>query len=534
MKNKWKNQRLWVKLTFMVLITVALTVSVLYLLLTNRIYEATQTQEEAQLLSIAEIVAAQPLVIETLRTGATNPEIQSYTDQITETYQLDFVVVMTMERIRLTHPDPAKINEPFQGGDEEAALAGQETTSIAQGTLGQSLRAFVPVFDAENTEIGVVAIGIKTTTLASIAKKTMQPFSVSFAVSLLFGFAAAIFTAFQLKNQMYNLEPVEIARLLEERNAMLENTKDAILVTDKNNRVVLSNLEAKKLFQLEAAGAADKADNPNKADAVDNLNEALVGLPIQSLLPVAQDLQQLVGQDKTSDRIYHQDGVDYLLSVAPITVSKKVIGQIILMRDATELYLLTDQLFNAATYATTLQTQSHDFLNKLHVIYGLAELEEYEELNEYLGKILEPEQEFSHRMIFLVKNPVIAGFLIGERSKFTERNYPFMIEVYPDVPSTTDHMAVQCWINIVRFLDRFILDNQLADELQIHFGFWNDRLETIYELQLDPAMQARLEEELRAPFISQLLKKVDGQLACESNDRWLRISLKTAYRKEGN
>ncbi|MFZ1689605.1 MAG: sensor histidine kinase, partial [Trichococcus flocculiformis] len=145
LKQKWKNQRLWVKLTFMVLITVALTVSVLYLSLTNRIYEATQTQEEEQLLSIAEIVAAQPLVIQTLSNGATNPEVQTYANQITETYQLDFVVVMTMDRIRLTHPDPEKINAPFQGGDEEDALSGQETTSIAQGTLGQSLRAFVPV-----------------------------------------------------------------------------------------------------------------------------------------------------------------------------------------------------------------------------------------------------------------------------------------------------------------------------------------------------------------------------------------------------
>ena len=264
------------------------------------------------------------------------------------------------------------------------------------------------------------------------------------------------------------------------------------------------------------------------------MDESIVGLPIQSLLPVAQDLQLLAGKDKTTDRIYHQDGVDYLLSTAPITVAKKVIGQIILMRDATELYLLTDQLFNAATYTTTLQTQSHDFLNKLHVIYGLADLEEYEELNDYLGKILEPEQEFSHRMIFLVKNPVIAGFLIGERSKFTEQNYPFMIEVYPDVPPATDHTAVQCWINIIRFLDQFILENRLADDLQIHFGFWNDRLETVYELQLEPAMKEQLTEELHAPVISQLLKRVDGQLEIESNERWIKISLKTAYRKEGN
>ena len=81
-------------------------------------------------------------------------------------------------------------------------------------------------------------------------------------------------------------------------------------------------------------------------------------------------------------------------------------------------------------------------MNKLHVIYGLADLEEYEELNDYLGKILEPEQEFSHRMIFLVKNPVIAGFLIGERSKFTEQNYPFMIEGLPGCAA--DHRPYGC------------------------------------------------------------------------------------------
>ena len=136
MNKKWKNQRLWVKLTLMVLITVALTVSVLYLLLTNRILETTQKQEEEQLLTIAEIVAKQPIVSAALSAGATNPEIQEYANQINETYQLDFVVVMTMDRIRLTHPDPEKINAPFQGGDEEAALSGQETTSIGEGTLG--------------------------------------------------------------------------------------------------------------------------------------------------------------------------------------------------------------------------------------------------------------------------------------------------------------------------------------------------------------------------------------------------------------
>ena len=46
------------------------------------------------------------------------------------------------------------------------------------------------------------------------------------------------------------------------------------------------------------------------------------------------------------------------------------------------------------------ETQSHEFMNKLHVIYGLADLKAYDELKIYLDDILTPEKEFSHRLSF--------------------------------------------------------------------------------------------------------------------------------------
>ena len=39
-------------------------------------------------------------------------------------------------------------------------------------------------------------------------------------------------------------------------------------------------------------------------------------------------------------------------------------------------------------------------MNKLHVIYGLADLKAYDELKIYLDDILTPEKEFSHRLSF--------------------------------------------------------------------------------------------------------------------------------------
>jgi len=47
-----------------------------------------------------------------------------------------------------------------------------------------------------------------------------------------------------------------------------------------------------------------------------------------------------------------------------------------------------------------------------------VDLEAYEELTIYLDDILKPEKEFAHRLAILIKNPLLAGFLIGERQKF--------------------------------------------------------------------------------------------------------------------
>ena len=62
------------------------------------------------------------------------------------------------------------------------------------------------------------------------------------------------------------------------------------------------------------------------------------------------------------------------LFLAPINVDQKRIGWIVFLRNATESLFVMDQLANTTAYASALQSQSHEFMNKLHVIYGLADL----------------------------------------------------------------------------------------------------------------------------------------------------------------
>ena len=509
MKTPRKGQRLWMKLTLMVLMTVIVTLITSYILLNQQITKSVKKNEEIHLLKVARTISEYPLVHQSLEQKKTSSELQEYANQMKTNYDLDFVVVMTMDHIRLTHPDPTKINQAFQGGDEESALKGVESTSIAEGTLGPSLRAFVPVFSTDNTEIGVIALGVKTATIKLISQETMKPLTLSLILAFSFGLGAAIFTAYTLKKQMYDLEPKEIARLLEERNAMLDYTKDAIVVTDKENTISLANFEAQRIFSLISE------------------KEIIVGSSIQDFLPNTTAIS-----DESIDKLYHTNGLDYLVSSAPIIVRKKIIGQIFIIRDATELHLLTDRLFNTTAYATTLQAQSHNFLNKLHVIYGLTDLEDYEQLMEYLEKILEPEQEFAQRMVYLVHNPVIAGFLIGERSKFSEKNSPFMIEVYPDIPVTDQQNAAHYWMSLIRVLNQFILEHELAEKLHIRFGFWNQHLQPTYELELDTLLQSNLLNEIEGAYFKKILLRANGQMNIEKNKNWLKITFSVAYSEE--
>lgn len=508
---KIKQFNLWMKLTLLVFLSILLSLSFVYFQMNKEMSRSIREKQESDLLKIGHSLANDPTVIAALKSETSTSKIKQLAKNNEQAFGLDFVVIMTLDKTRLTHPNSDKIYKKFQGGDEHKAISkGQETVSTASGTLGQSLRAFVPVFNTDGEELGVISIGLTTTRLAENLTKARWNFSITLLLSIMISLLAALFTAFTLKKQMYDLEPKEIAILLEERNAMFENVHDAIIVTNQFSEISLVNASGQKLLAKLA-----HTIHP-------------YGEKISTLIP---DLKTFKNNNTqvTTDELYHQNGVDYLISVAPIVVRKKNVGQIIIIRDMTELSSLHDQLLNTTAYATSLQAQSHDFLNKLHVIYGLTDLQAYDQLHHYLEKILEPEQEFSSRMVYLIKNPLIAGFLIGERSRFVERKLPFMVEIYPDIPATTDQNIIQTWINIVRFIHSTILELESAKDLQIRIGYSQKKLSLTYSLPLTGSKLEQLKIKLQSNYFSNLIVDSKSHITLEPQTQWLIIHINTPY-----
>lgn len=463
MLNFWKKQRLLFKLVTIVLVSILTTLIILYILLSYRMATTTQENEEESLLRLTRHLADDEMVIQAAETEETNRALNQYTDSINDNFNLDYSVVMTLDSTRLTHPNNDLIYEPFQGSDQYEAFNGKEYTSIGEGTLGRSLRAFVPIYNSESDIIGAVSMGLIIQNLEQIMKRNMQPLTLAFGVSIVIGVSLASIVAYSLKKQMLDMEPHEIARVLEERNAMMEYAADAVFVTNKSQEVILKNQSAKKNFDL--------TDDSQKRPS------------IYDFLPFLKDQKPHATDANQRDQLYTYNDKEYVVSYAPVIVDEQNVGTVFTLRDATELHMLTSQLYSTFDYAHTLEAQSHDFLNKLHVIYGLTDLEEYNELKDYLEDLIEPEQEFSKRVAYLIHNPVIAGFLVGERRKFSENQLPFTIEVYPDIPSTDKFKSTQIWIKKMSFINQLLANSNQVTEIHLELGYFDKKLLTTYRIR---------------------------------------------------
>lgn len=507
MKKSW---RLWSLLSVAFVVVLLVVTSLLYGLILYQNSRYMRKTESQLLLDLGQQLAIEPQVQAALAENKPSEELEKYTVEVAKIHRLDFAVVMNMQAIRLTHPDEAMIGKHFKGGDESPALEGKNHLSVSHGTLGESLRGFVPVFSIEQPEkqIGVVALGIRVQSLSSLIKNSREGYTIALLLSIASGIAAASALAYYLKRQLHSLEPQEISRLFEERNAMLDETKDVVAVVDLKKRINLANIAASELFQRLTGSQA-----------------SLVG---QSLNQLILDEKQL-DFSRTAEQLYRQNGQDYLFSAAPIIVNQKQIGWIIFLRNATESLFVMDQLANTTAYASALQSQSHEFMNKLHVIYGLADLQAYDELKIYLDDILSPEKEFSHRLSFLVQNPQIAGFLIGERLKFAERKTQLMIEITPEIPANQNTEETKGIIDLYRYLHHSLLQFSLGKELPMTIHYEADQLTTSYLIYLAETEQLQLQEHLTTNFFQQMLQDRQADLTIEVQAELLTLQLKTSY-----
>lgn len=403
-----KQMRLQTKLTLLVFTVVLIALIVTAYLIGSQAVENAKRYQEEKVMDVAVTVGLSELVQAVLTGREPVESVQQYTEQVREGTDVQYIVVLNLDHLRLSHPNPDLIGKPFVGGDENRAFEGEQYTSLAEGTLGEALRAFVPVY-ADEKLVGVVAVGILTRDIGAVVSNNLRTSYTGIGIGLFIGSLGAYFLARQVKRTLHNLEPIEIAQLVQEREAVLQSVKEGIIAVDMQGNVIVVNESAKQLF-LKAGLESD-----------------LIGKPSDIYLPFLQ-LETTLKTGETALNIEGKfNGVDVVMNRIPIRLHNETVGALATVQDKTELLSLIEQLSGVKTLAETLRIQTHEFMNKLHVIGAMVHTQSYEELKEYTAYLSDNYQKEIGAVSRLIQDPVIAGFLMNKLSQAREQSVEVML-----------------------------------------------------------------------------------------------------------
>ena len=318
-----------------------------------------------RMIAVAQSVATLPTILDAYDTANPSEIIQPIAEVVREASNVTYVVVTDADGIRYSHPNPDRIGEPVST-DPSVPLSGEMFVGTETGTLGESWRVKLPVFDEAGEIIGSVSVGILESDLRADLADERNVMLFSLLVAGMIGVLGSTWLGYYLRRKTFKLEPEEIATLLETREAMISGIREGIIAIDVNGDLALMNNAAKMLT------------------GVDSEREVL-GRPMHEVLDPG--LVRLVESGSTTEQLVLSEHRLLLARSDLAKIDDQIIGRLIILRDHTELHQLLNQLEGAQSLAQGLRAQAHEFSNKLHVVSGLLELGHKDEAIAFIERV---------------------------------------------------------------------------------------------------------------------------------------------------
>ena len=249
---------------------------------------------------------------------------------------VEFIVVMDMNGIRYSHPVKDKIGEKFIGGDEQRVLStGEEYISTASGSLGVSVRAFTPIYDDNNKQIGAVAVGMLYNKFDNEVYTKMYKFMPIIIIGLILGASGAIALSYNIKKAIFGLEPEEIALILKQKETVIENIKEGIIALDNNGCITLFNEEASRILGIKESDIGSPITNFTYESMVDVVLNS--GKPMKNV------------------EIKARPGLDIMCKYSIIKGFKnQILGLVVTFEDLTEVRKMAEELTGIKKMAWSL------------------------------------------------------------------------------------------------------------------------------------------------------------------------------------
>ena len=290
------------------------------------------------------------------------------TDDLRDRSGITFAVITDDRGIRLTHPDRSKIGHKVSTSPDEA-LAGRENVSHESGTLGETVRAKVPIYSSEDgkTVVGEVSVGIFASVLDADVRRELILLGTVAVLALALGGVVSVMLGRRLRRETLGVGPEELAEMARDQGAVLHGLDDGVLGFDTNGKLTLSNSNAKELL-----GTASARESADLVDVPDEVTALMAEAPADGALRRRITLGDRILL-ATAVRV-QRDGVS--------------VGGVVTLRDETQMLTMARQLESVTAMARALRTQRHEFANRLHTVLGLVDTGATDEAHTYLSSLL--------------------------------------------------------------------------------------------------------------------------------------------------
>ncbi|WP_417580883.1 ATP-binding protein [Nitrincola sp.] len=383
-------------------------------------------------LSVAKTVAVIPELIAAFDAPDPAAIIQPIAERIRLETGAEYVVVGNRDEVRYSHPVPERLGKKMVGSDNEPALLyGESYISFATGTLGEAMRGKTPVRDTQGNIIGVVSVGFLVDQVSEDVGRSLYLGWLMIATSVVLGLVGAVWISAHIKRLILGLEPHEIARLINEKEAILQSIHEGIVAVNRDGRITLLNQSAQRTLGISG-------------------HHEFQGMPVDELVPHSR-LQDVLtsGKRQFDQELWIGDTLVVVNRVPIFNPQGEVDGAVSTFRSQQEIRELYAALKQVNADADLLREQAHEFSNRLYTISGLLQLGKIDEALALIHQEGQLEQDQVRFVLQHLNNPVLGAMLLSKMNQARLRHIQFEMDNSSSLDSSLHLQAQDALLKIL-------------------------------------------------------------------------------------
>ncbi|MCH5287476.1 MAG: sensor histidine kinase [Christensenellaceae bacterium] len=384
-----------------------------------------QSSLDARIMGAARLLAGDTDIRSALMKGQVSDGLMDRLDGvIAGTDNLDFIVLADKSGSRLYHPDHERIGQTFVGGDEKGILQGEAPyMTTEQGSMSVQRRAFHAVTDESGSIAGFLMVSASMDTVRAEQKRILTQLGIIFAAALVLGLLLAYLIARGIRRELLGHEPSVFARMYLQQEEVLDNLNEGVTALAPDGSFLFRNAPARVILPGEAL-PEDFPLRPD-IDAALRSGETHIGLMLEL------------------------DERTLLAKTVPLKRKGKTAAILLVWRDRTEFTRMAEQLTGTDQVIQALRANTHEYLNKLHVISGLLQIGDTQQAMAFIDGVVAETENSYQWVVRQIENRTLAALLLGKTNHAKELDIQFSLRRDSRLEAHNPYLSARDLVTVV-------------------------------------------------------------------------------------